>query len=107
VAGNETRQTSRLLSDTWEEELAEKLSNLPALAQQVPNIASADEHGIRHWRISSQYLLTTFLGIAKPENRDSKRLALVMRKLGWKGPEDFRFNSRVVKGYAKPAEIKK
>ena len=100
----EIRQTSRLLSDTWEEELAGKLANLPALAPQVPaNITTAtDEHGIRQWRISSQYLLTTFLGITKPENRDAKRLALVMRKLGWKGPEDFRFNSQVVKGYTKP-----
>ena len=104
----ETRQTSRLLSDPWEEELAGKLSNLPALAQQVPtNIASgSDEHGIRQWRISSQYLLTVFLSISKPENKNSRRLALVMRKLGWKGPEDLRFNSRVVKGYTKPAEIK-
>ena len=100
----EIRQTSRLLSDTWEEELAGKLANLPALAPQVPaNITTAtDEHGIRQWRISSQYLLTTFLGITKPENRDAKRLALVMRKLGWKGPEDLRFNSQVVKGYTKP-----
>jgi len=56
-------------------------------------------------RVSSTKLLEEVLGIF-PERQQqfhTKRLALLMRKLGWSGPKNVRFEGRVVRGYERAA----
>jgi hypothetical protein len=52
-------------------------------------------------RVFSRDLLETVLGIAKGRqlDRDSKRLARCMRRLGWKGPEVIRIGKERTGGY--------
>ena len=56
-------------------------------------------------RVSSSNLLQIYLEIEpnRQQQYHTKRLALVMRKLGWKGPAPIKMaDGKVVRGYQRP-----
>lgn len=60
-------------------------------------------------RISTKALFGEgYLNIATAQRQDfhNKRLASVMRKLGWEGPKSVRFGGKAVRGYSRDAEGK-
>jgi hypothetical protein len=57
------------------------------------------------FRVSTDYLLTSLLGISKERqhNNHTKRLAAIMRQLGWSRPETpIRIGKTVARGFTKP-----
>ena len=65
---------------------------------------SLDDRGNPEWRVSTYYILTTVLGMTKDRinNRDTKRLAAIMRDLGWSQPEDpIRIGNKTCRAYTK------
>src|SRR5262249_14527749 len=65
---------------------------------------SADENGDGQWRVSSDFLLVEVLELPKQRqsNNHTKRLAKVMRSLGWElNKEPMRIGGRVMRGYYK------
>jgi predicted P-loop ATPase len=103
----EARQQSRLISDPWEDPLSATLSNISTLADSSRDsvMLGNDKEGNQEWRIASNYLLCACLRVPAERLHQShaKRLAMVMRKLGWTGPEDIRLGNRVIKGYVRKA----
>jgi predicted P-loop ATPase len=102
----EDRQSSRMISDPWEDLLA----NLEAKATmeniEGGHIAKAiDADGKPQWRVKSTFILATVLGIPseRVNTNHSRRLGSVMRKLGWNGPVNLRFAAQQSKGYFRPA----
>jgi hypothetical protein len=102
-AAIETRQSSWLSSDPWEG----LLKNLEARPNAGDNIVqAADADGKPEWRVQSNYILVTVLGLA-PERVNiahARRLRIVMQKLGWTGSKNLRFRGRQAKGFYKAAE---
>ena len=97
------RQSSRLISDPWED----LLKNLEASPDAGNNIVQAvDPDGKPEWRAQSCYLLTNVVGIAAERVNvvHQRRLGTVMRKLGWAGPKNLRFGAEQAKGYFKAAQ---
>ena len=102
----EIRQSSRLISDPWED----LLLNLEAKANietiEAGNIIkTVDADGKLQWRVKSSYLLASVLDIAseRVNATHSRRLGAVMRKLGWSGPANLRFGAQQSKGSFKLA----
>ena len=90
-------------ADSWED----LLKNLEVKPDARHNIVQAvDADGNTEWRVRSCYLLANVIGIA-PERTNAvhqRRLATVMRKLGWTGPKNIRFGREQAKGYFRTAE---
>ena len=81
-----TEQEARLEDDPW----LDTLSRVGG--QKVGN----------HMRISSTELMTSILGIPveRQQQYQTKRLAGIMRKLGWDGPKLIKFQTKIVaRGY--------
>jgi hypothetical protein len=97
------KQSSRPTSDSWED----LIKNFEAKPDARHNIVQAvDADGNTEWRVRSSYLLTHVIGIA-PERVTAvhqRRLATVMRNLGWTGPRNLRFGREQAKGYFKAEE---
>jgi hypothetical protein len=63
---------------------------------------ASDARGYPEWRISTDYLLTEVIGLAKERqnNNHTKRLSAVMRALGWTRREQtMRIGTIAVRGY--------
>ena len=68
---------------------------------------AADKNGDPEWRASTDYLLTNVLSVPKERqhNNHTKRLAGIMRRLGWtRSEEALRFGKVVKRGFVKPCE---
>jgi predicted P-loop ATPase len=101
------QQLERMEIDPWEDILAKKLT-----AHQDSNTATdgcfiraADEHGNPEWRVSTSYLLSSLLRIPteRQHNNHTKRLADVMRNLGWvRRDKVMRIGKLVCRGFGKP-----
>ena len=68
---------------------------------------AADKGGSSEWRASTDYLLTDVLSVPKERqnNNHTKRLASIMRRLGWiRSEEVLRFGKVVKRGFKKPCE---
>ena len=110
------QQEARMELDPWEDELSVKLERLIGLAQQTGLRSfmldgqfgrGADKNGNPEWRASTDYLLTNVLGVPKERqhNNHTKRLAGIMRRLGWiRSEEVLRFGKVVKRGFIKPCE---
>ena len=93
---------SRTVGDPWEDtlqhvaELASRTADDEA--QTVGGHYACD--GTRE-RIATAYILGQVLGIpsAQQSPEHTKRLGVVMRKLGWEGPSLFRIGGPPVRGY--------
>src|SRR5205823_13453342 len=86
---------ARLPDDPWQDILA-GLENTP----DAPGNAERIDGEIR---IASQFLLDGMLRFerARVKTGDNRRLAAVMRRLGWSGPKPLRMGGTVAKGYVR------
>jgi hypothetical protein len=67
----------------------------------------ADGAGEPEWRISTDYLLTDLVGLPKERqfHNHTKRLASIMRGLGWSRPDTvLRIGKQVKRGFTKPSQ---
>ena len=92
--------------DPWEDIISQELA-LASLRHAPQNgfIRAANVDGDPEFRVSTDYLLTTVLGIAKDRqhNNHTKRLAAIMRHLGWTHPEKpMRFGKTLGRGFTIP-----
>jgi len=104
------QQLARMEIDPWEDVLASKLAELEENNRDVKDcFTCANDKGCNpEWRVSTNYLLSRVLFIPKDrqDNRHTKRLAAVMRNLGWTRPETpFRIDTTVCRGFTKPALV--
>src|SRR5262249_14440208 len=88
------QQEARMELDPWEDTIARELARLIRLASrrfegsfviEGSFARAADTHGDPEWRVSTDYLLTNVLSLPKERqnNNHTKRLAAIMRGLGW------------------------
>jgi putative DNA primase/helicase len=90
------RANERRVVDPWEDILARVESSMSELRKL--SIEKGES------RVASNYLFSNFLCI-NPANikvPDTRRVAGIMRRLGWKGPKVLNINGADVKGYCKP-----
>jgi putative DNA primase/helicase len=102
-------QQARVAHDPWEDEIERKLARLRK--DKVKDGAywvDIDDNGDREWRVASSYLLGEFvlgIDVDRQTNAVTKRLAEVMRTLGWsKSPTAIRVGNAVCRGYTKPID---
>ena len=91
LADAAVQQQARMEVDPWEDEVAARLARLQKNEAKLDGkfILAADAKGDPEWRVSSDYLLTDVLELPKDRqtNNHTKRLAGIMRSLGWTRPE--------------------
>jgi predicted P-loop ATPase len=102
------QQLARMEIDPWEEVLANKLAENEDLHAEIDGCFTCanDKDCKREWRVSTNYLLSRVLMIPKDRQtgNHAKRLAAVMRNLGWTRPDDpFRIGLALRRGFTKPA----
>ena len=100
--------------DPWEDELSVALERLIGLGQRKGSfclegsfVLAADRDRSPEWRAATDYLLTDVLSVPKERqnNNHTKRLAGIMRRLGWvRSEETIRFGKAVRRGFTKPSE---
>jgi hypothetical protein len=103
------QQEARMEVDPWEDTLAPALARLISRGNGGPFAVEgfsrgADLNGDPEWRVSTDYLLTVVLGLPKERqnNNHTKRLAAIMRNLGWlRSEEVLRFGKEVKRGFTK------
>jgi predicted P-loop ATPase len=93
------RADARLPPDPWEDILAS--------VEAMPNAAGSIEQIDGEIRVASEFLLGGVLCINRAQVRvsDSKRLAAVMKRLGWTGPKPLRIGEKVAKGYVRRVAV--
>jgi hypothetical protein len=101
------QQLARMELDPWEDVLANKLAELIDEGRdRNGNFSSAaDNHGNPQWRVSTNYLLSSILFIPRDRqtSNHTKRLAAVMRNLGWTRTDKvMRIGETVCRGFTKP-----
>jgi predicted P-loop ATPase len=105
------RQLARMEIDPWEEVLGGWLANMEADNKQGDSGCCARATGERdsvEWRVSSNFLLSTVLGISqeRQNNTHTKRLAGIMRGLGWTRSETtMRIGKLVCRGFVKSGSV--
>ena len=69
-------------------------------------IKAPDNSGKLEWRVMTDYILTRILEIPRERQHSgqSRRLGVVMRKLGWTGPINLRFDGPQARGYFKTCD---
>jgi putative DNA primase/helicase len=102
---------SRMEVDPWADILSAKLDRLAealsaGLLISTKLFAKADEISGQHWRVASEYLLGEAVLDVNPSVWNAKRLADVMRSIGWhSAPNPLRFGSAGQKrGFTKPID---
>jgi hypothetical protein len=99
-------------TDPWEELLSGWLANMEANSRDGISgtyTRAIGERDILEWRISSNFLLSTVLSIPqeRQNNNHTKRLAWIMRGLGWTRYEaTMRIGKTVCRGFVKPIGAK-
>jgi predicted P-loop ATPase len=108
VAG--IQQLARVTHDPWEDLIREKLAGLHTGKLRDGVSIDSDDNGNRQWRVASSYLLGMWvlnIPIDRQNNAVTKRLADVMRSLGWTKPEQtIRIGGNPCRGYTKTIETK-
>jgi predicted P-loop ATPase len=101
-------QKAREELDPWEDTLAPELAKLIRIGRIEGSFSSGvDKRGDPEWRVSSEYLLSDVLGLSKERQniQHTKRLAAVMRSLGWTRSETtMRIGKRSCRGYTRKWE---
>jgi predicted P-loop ATPase len=100
--------SKRMEEDPWQDMIRNRLivleKNVSSGAGKPFILALNDETGEPEYRVQSTYLLTDVIGISErdQQNYHTKRLAGVMRSLGWTRSEDpLRFGQKLLRGYRK------
>jgi predicted P-loop ATPase len=101
------QQQARMELDPWEDILLPVLGRLVSRGTLVDGsfAKGADANGDPEWRVSTEHLLTNVLSLPKERqnNNHTKRLAAIMRGLGWaRSDEVLRFGKEVKRGFTKP-----
>src|SRR5262249_34481525 len=85
------QQRAREEVDPWEDIIVTRLSGMIAHNTKIDGsfVKAADNDGHPEWRVSTDFLLTDLLNLPKDRqtNNHTKRLASIMRGLGWDHPE--------------------
>ncbi|HUZ34011.1 MAG TPA: virulence-associated E family protein [Xanthobacteraceae bacterium] len=109
-------QNKRTMGDPWQEEIESALADVErheaerAAAHNRKEAANPfayyEDKDDGERRITSHFLLSLALGIKAGQQSAEcgKRVGVVMRKLGWVGPEPLRIGGRVTKGYRLPSD---
>lgn len=102
------QQLARMEIDPWEDILANKLADKEAnnAAVQGCIIRAPDKNGNLEWRVSTSYLLSDLLliPVERQYHNQAKRIAAVMRNLGWTRSEtSMRIGGVVCRGFIKPS----
>src|SRR5215469_14970830 len=86
---------ARLPDDPWQDILAK--------VETMPNADGSIERVDGEIRVASEFLLDGVLRFerARVKMGDNRRLARVMRRLGWTGPKTLRMGEKPVKGYVR------
>jgi hypothetical protein len=105
-------QGARVAHDPWEDLIEQHLSALPDKTKGGEDTVKdgyavgINDNGEREWRVASGYLLgPSVLGIEVKyqTNANTKRLAEVMRTLGWTKPtQTIRVGKKPCRGFTKP-----
>ena len=101
------QQQARMELDPWEDVLACRLAVLILNKQKMDGSfgLAADGTGKPEWRVSTDFLLTDVVGLPKERQfqTHTKRLASIMRGLGWSRPDTvLRIGKHVKRGFTKP-----
>jgi hypothetical protein len=102
------QQAARMEVDGWLEPISDQLANLELRKIDLEGkfwSSYANEQCGKEFRVSSAYLLGDVLGIAESarDQRDMKRLADVMRTLGWQLATDpIKVGKKTCRAYTKP-----
>jgi hypothetical protein len=105
----EAQQQARMELDPWEDTLLPVLGRLTGRGTLVDGsfAKGADANGDPEWKVSTDHLLTNVLMLPKERqnNNHTKRLAGIMRGLGWARSEGvLRFGKEVKRGFTKSCE---
>jgi len=94
----------RTESHPWEDKLAGITTGGWANGSGVVKVTN--EHGRLEWRVFSEYLLGSILGIPTERQNEGqgRTLRKAMVRLGWKGPEKLRIGDHNKRGYRKLVE---
>jgi predicted P-loop ATPase len=103
----ETQQQARVGLDPWADLFISELARRIHLGKTIDGkfAAATDDKGDAQWRISTDHLLSDILWLPpdRQTNVHTKRLAEVMRSLGWTRNEDpMRIGKVLKRGYFKP-----
>jgi predicted P-loop ATPase len=103
------QQEARMEVDPWEDTISGALARLIRLGKPIDGsfVEATNLEGNPEWRVSTDYLLTNLLSLPKERqsNNHTKRLAGIMRSLGWLRCEtSMRFGKAVARGFVKSCE---
>ena len=103
------QQEARMEIDPWEDELSGVLNRFTAKGIVIEGsfAKGSDKNGDPEWRVATDYLLSNVLDLPKERqnNNHTKRLAGIMRRLGWvRSEEVIRFGKVVKRGFTKLQE---
>jgi predicted P-loop ATPase len=103
------QQKARMELDPWEDMLAAVLGGMIRTEKMVGGsfVKASDKLGDPEWTISTDFLLSNVLSLPKERqnNNHTKRLAAIMRSLGWvKSDEVMRFGEKIKRGFTKPCD---
>jgi predicted P-loop ATPase len=101
------QQAERMELDPWEDTISMALARLIQKGKPVDGhfILGSDLQGEPEWRVATDYLLAAVIGLPKERQfqTHTKRLATVMRSLGWARHETpLRFGKTVCRGFVRP-----
>jgi hypothetical protein len=111
------KQQSKTEVDPWTDTISGWLSSLePGIDGKVlvgnsdgQYVRAFDSNGNREWRVASDFLLTEIIKtpIERQHNNHSKRLAAVMRLLGWHKPDTvLRIGNVIKNGFTLPVTLR-
>lgn len=99
------RQIARMEVDPWEDVIAKRLAQFQKGKIKIEGfVQSTNALSDPEWRVSTDFLLTDVLNLPKERqsNNHTKRLAGIMRGLGWVRPDCvIRFGKTVGRGFVK------
>ena len=101
------QQSARMELDPWEDALACRLAQLMQYQQKIDGsfMLAGDNAGDPEWRVATDFLLTDILGLSKERQlqNHTKRLASIMRTLGWiRHDTPIRIGKQVKRGFVRP-----
>jgi predicted P-loop ATPase len=101
-------QQARVTQDAWEDLIERKLAGLreDKVKDGVYSVGIND-NGDREWRVASSYLLgmdVLNIPVERQSNPVTKRLAEVMRTLGWSTGKTIRVGKQPCRGFTKPID---
>jgi predicted P-loop ATPase len=100
------QQAARMELDPWEDALSCRLAGLMHKRAKIDGsfVLAADNAGDPEWRVATDFLLGEILGLPKERqfHNHTKRLAAIMRDLGWtRHDTTLRIGKQVKRGFVK------